>query len=272
MAKDQPRKEVSSLDQPLQSSDRKYYATRQGTSAIQRTKADSTLKDADAVTAIPTPRMVDPRSSRPEAGLPRSSDVYYANDNRARAVPPLKAQPPQSEAVQKGGAIEEVFIRSEAEITQQMAKAIGLIQGGAFQVRVGIADRSLLKHSRMAVEFAVTREQITEDQGRDIVFGIVPVSAIPAAGKVDPPAWPKLPASPEATTLDDPTKFAAPVEAPPVPVADLARKPESLIPLSEVDQEEQAVPPAEVAAEEAAPTESDEVETPAAEEESDDSD
>lgn len=167
-------KSVHPIDQPNQSADRRYYASGQR-SVITPSPADAP-KRKGPLTGNPTPRIVDPHRSAHEASMPRSCDVYYANDSKALG----QALPAQTLALRPGVPAEQpdaiVILDGTSTLRQRMEIALDRLRLGYIPVRVSVADRELLKAARQFIEMAVTREEISEDQSRDVVFGMLPAA------------------------------------------------------------------------------------------------
>ena len=165
-------KSVNQIDQPNQSADRRYYASGQK-SVISPVNFDTT-KRRGKLTGNPTPRAVDPKRSAHESAMPRSSDVYYANDKQAvgqEFVKPTEDAAALSPPMPEGAV---VVISESSTLRQRMEIVLDRVRLNQTPVRVRAADRELLRAARMFVEYAVTREEITEDQGREVQFGLLP--------------------------------------------------------------------------------------------------
>lgn len=170
-----------------------------------RTVADSTLKPGQE----PTPALNTPTVRADD----KSADKYYAEGGSNRARPAAGTRRPQpTPAVKKLGpppalgrpARPPFTILDVTDVNPVVRDAVARVKEGqevTVTVRAGAAD--LLRRARTAVELAVTREDITEDQGRDIRFGYAAAPAAPP-----PPAPPAPPPAPKAPE-DDPLAFLA---------------------------------------------------------------
>lgn len=238
-------KEISPQDQPNQSADRKYYKNRDNkTSCLQRTIADSTLKNRFQLKPNATPRRVDPKF-RTNADLPLSADVYYANDGKAQV---LDSKMPAASGISQDAGVGPIIVTHESKIREGIAKAISRLQMGDTGIKIGLADAAWVRKARTALEFAVTREEITEDQGREISFGVarqVPEQPLPAVTPHMPvPGDEKL-----GGLFGDPTQFvtkedvaAAVAEMPKTPSDITEKLPTDAEPLPESDVEPEVEP------------------------------
>lgn len=202
-----------SLRNPNESSD-KYYASK------DRSVISPPLGGRRTpLRPNPTPAYVDPKRSR-QSDLTRSADVYYKDPEeskreRAEALPKVR------EAVENG----IISIQTREELTTKVRSAIYNCAFGP--VRVALADADWLAAARAQVELAVTRETITEDQARDIQFGLVPKTEVsvqtqPVVAQADdelfavpadfvPPVVPEdLPSQEEAKVEDAAACFVTP--------------------------------------------------------------
>jgi hypothetical protein len=181
---------------------------------IQRSIADSTLKRGDMLRPNPTPRRVDPH--RPlQSDIPVSADVYYGVDGKAAQAGQPRAGLPVD------ANVGPIVVREESRVRAALAKAIERVQMGDTQVKVGLGDAKWTSKARTLVEFAVAREEITEDQGREIILGV----AAPAPAPSPKPRPPVQAAEPGEmlSVLGDPTHFVGreeeAVEAPKTPMS-----------------------------------------------------
>jgi len=186
-----------------------YYANEgrhgAGPSVIQRSIADSKLKKPNQLRPVPTPKAVDPKVAK-QSNTIRNSDEYYANDGKATSTAittggGLQADASVSQAKMQGDII---VIENANGLKPGMARAIEMVKAGYDDVRVALGNKGLAKHARQEVEMAVTREEIHEDQGRDIKIGLTQAAASgapsPFAGP-DPQEGPRQ-VSTEAQAID----------------------------------------------------------------------
>ena len=202
-------KSVNPLDQPIVSADKKYYKSGQR-SVINNSMADAPKK----IRPVPTPRRVDPNVPL-QRDLTMSSDVYYANDGKARSHG-LPVVPPIGSPIQAAQTSEDVVVTilEDNQLRARMELVLDRVRIGYAPVRVALAHRELIKAARQFVEMAVAREEITEDQGRDIIFGLAPPRQQPpgvreAAVSVQPLAGTVPPEMAKEFDLGDPARFAA---------------------------------------------------------------
>lgn len=146
---------VNPIDQPNQSSD-KYYRSRDVSVIGPPTGEGRSLPPGSY-----TPDFVNPAVSR-QADRPRSADVYYKDPAETRRA--LQNLPPA--ALNTG--LMTVMVREELD--EILRAAIWSASQGQ-RVRVAVADVAWLPAARLKVEQAVTRQTLTEDQGREILFG-----------------------------------------------------------------------------------------------------
>jgi hypothetical protein len=172
---------ISPLDQPIRGTNHIYGSGQP--SAIKRTKADSRLKDKNKLVPNITPRAVDPRASAGDPGMLQSTDKYYANQEDKVPTPhSFNMQQAEQQALRQGGSfvgqathnqsVRLIEIRSEKEIVARMREAVDALQGGVGKIRVLLWNRDWVAAARQQIEFAVTRERISEDRGRDVEFGV----------------------------------------------------------------------------------------------------
>lgn len=148
----------------------KIYASGNVSALGNQTAADSTLKPGQKPKAIPTPT---------QRADDKSSDKYYAEGGSARPrsstqagvkklgpAPKLAAAP--KTARQKGNA--GVFIGTKNDVRPVIDGVLDLLQGGTTGIVVTIkaGESDLLKRARAALDLAVTREQITEEEYREV--------------------------------------------------------------------------------------------------------
>ena len=141
-----------SLQNPNRSADKKYYASGNPSALNPLVRAGKTR--------IRTPAYVDPSKAR-QADLPRSADVYYKDPDEARLermAAPSQASPGM------------IVVLTRDALAEKVGQAI--VEAAVAPVRVALADVAWLGAARMQVDLAVSRERITEDQGRDILFGL----------------------------------------------------------------------------------------------------
>jgi hypothetical protein len=178
-------------------------------------------------------------------------------------------------AVRQTGPEVIVTITDDNQIRPRMTIALDRARLGLIPVKVSLAHSGLLRAARLFVEQAVAREEITEDQGRDIQFGLIPQKARPPRPQprddlADTPAGkrPKTDLLDELARLGDPAQFAGEVEPggitkealvdalkvlPESPVGSRYQKPITLVREDEVREAHQEEATAE--AEEAIPVE-----------------
>jgi len=169
-------REVAQQDQPNQSADKRYYASRQGTSAIQRSIADSTLKRGQPLRANPTPKIVDPKQAY-DRSLPRSSDVYYASQpNASRPVAPATVPQPV-EQIADEQQLRLLSVRSIDDLRSVVSSAVGAAREG-YRVQLRLGEAAWATRARTQIELAVAREDISEEQGREIVLGVLPAAVV----------------------------------------------------------------------------------------------
>ncbi len=172
-----------SADLQNQSADKKYYASG-NKSVIHRTIADSKLVDRHLLTPNATPKAVDPRYSTSSDMKNASSDKYYANNKEptpqpvampgaipthAQTLPPMPAPGP--------AAI--INILTKTDLPLGLERVLAALQQGQAAVQVALGSTDLVTRFRTALELAVGREAITEDQARDVLIGLAPPAATP---------------------------------------------------------------------------------------------
>jgi hypothetical protein len=167
-----------SLQNPNQSADKKYYASGQ-----------RSVINGGTTTNVRTPSRVDPKKTI-QSDMPMSADVYYKDPGEQRqrgSVMPVVVPGAGGRAVDmpvtQAGVQGTLRVLRREDIRPCVAAAIGRARDGA-PTLVEVADQAWLAMARTLVELAVGREDITHDQGRDIVFGVRP-AAQPAAPKHD---------------------------------------------------------------------------------------
>ena len=150
-------------------------------SVIQRTIADSTLKKKDELRPNITPNEVAPRGNRAQPDQLRSSDVYYANQEGTTRTPQLvkigdmQSLPQQgssAQAVPHNQSTHLVEIRSARQISAKVKEGIAASRNGVGTVRVLLWNKDWAQKVRTLIDLAVTREEITESQGRDFQLGV----------------------------------------------------------------------------------------------------
>lgn len=155
-------------------------------SVISRTIADSRLKNKNDLIPIATPPAVDPNVVN---NLPnQSSNKYYAN-HTPRTQPQAI---PNSGMIKLSGRVQapvvangvQTVVVSVSDLREKMQTVVGLLQQGYSQVQVALAHVSLQLAARTQLDLAITREEITEDQARDVKFGVAN-SGLPETVVVD---------------------------------------------------------------------------------------
>ena len=164
--------EPNPINEPnvVTSADKKYYAGKER-SVIQR----SSQEKQHPPKPIPTPPSVDPYRRTAHDAL-RSADEYYANGGVSTRSPMSPARPSGAGvamSVQDGSSLGPIQIKLAAELRDGMERAVEAAKAGHTRIRVALGHKGLIAHARQAVEMAVTREEITEDQGREIQIGMM---------------------------------------------------------------------------------------------------
>lgn len=161
------------MTQPHSNVDKTIYGSGHR-SVIQRTVADSRLTHKHDLVPIATPPAVDPKVSdnRPN----QTSNKYYAN-----YVPKTKPAAISSLGMVKlnvsaqapivANGVQTVLVDA-SNLREQMQNVIDLLQQGYPAVQVALAHITLQLAARTQLDLAVSREEITEDQARDVKFGI----------------------------------------------------------------------------------------------------
>lgn len=172
------RAQVSQQDQPIRGTDHIYGSGQ--TSAIPRTRADSPKTIRPGI----TPAAVAPKGANRDPSVLQSSDKYYANQEGKTPVPAPFVMKEADAAVAEGGSrvlpvahgqsTHLVTIENEADIKKGMQEAVQALQAGVGTVRVLLHNKDWAAAARTQIEYAVTREEITEDQGRDVHYGVRP--------------------------------------------------------------------------------------------------
>lgn len=198
--------QVNPNDQPLRPAD-VYYRSGQP-SAVRRSPHTRVLRP------IPTPPATDPKVAAMSSDQVVSSDKYYRSyGGKVTAIPVVPR--PGAPAVEVQAGLSVVTVRNEAELREKLALAIAAARSGPVEVR--LVQRELLARARMQVEFAVTRQQLSEAQGRDIRFSFAEVRSVPAVKLT--PAAPALPRVLEAIKRAQETGAAVEAELePPAPL------------------------------------------------------
>jgi hypothetical protein len=173
-------KQVNQQDQPIRSTNHVYGSGQK--SAIQRTIADSKLKRPDQLQANITPPAVAPKGQGNDPSVLQSSDKYYANQENKVAKPAPFVMDQADTVVQNSGVMTQpvahnqsthlVEIKTEGELASKMQETVQALQQGVGTVRVLLYNKDWAAKARQQIEFAVTREIITEDQGRDVQYGV----------------------------------------------------------------------------------------------------
>jgi hypothetical protein len=249
----QDRKPVAQQDNMIRSTESIYGSGNP--SVIQRSIADSTLKHKDKLKPNITPNEVLPRGQRPDPGQLRSSDVYYGNQEGKTAKPnavdlnQMQSLPPQGSTlnpVMHNQTTHPVEIKTEAEIAVKVAEGVQAIKNGTGKVQMLLWDKLWADKIRTQIDFAVAREELTEDQGRDFQFS-VHESAL-GMNIVDTVAAPEITPAEEVTKasqLNTPVEELKPKDAPVEDDGDeidemLGRAVESNRPVAEVEAEQAA--------------------------------
>jgi hypothetical protein len=97
-----------------------------------------------------------------------SSDVYYA-DRRVQ-----DAKPVASQAVTRQGTMASVQVKDKSEVPAAADQIKSLLAAGESVVVVEFPEREIAKRLRVALELAVTREEITEERYHDVRFSYTP--------------------------------------------------------------------------------------------------
>lgn len=154
----------------------KIYASQPGSPPIiQRTIADSRLKDKNDLRGIPTPAAVNPHSSSGLTSPSTSTDKYYASP---KVVPQIRVKP---EALPSNAVTlppvpadqEMLQVFGEADYRDKVQTAVARLQQGAVKVTLVFSDELLRKRAQVYFDVQTTRNSITEDQRRDIVLALL---------------------------------------------------------------------------------------------------
>lgn len=168
----------------------RYYASGNASALDStRTVADSTLKHGQTPKPIPTPKY-----NKDD----RNANKYYADPKHTKLQGPVKprkgvhAQKPQPRGQKPLGPAPKLGTIKVGKRTglvildpKQVVDAVGevrdrLNQGEApVTVHIKAGDSRLLRRMRASVEMLVTREEITEEQGRDVVYEYLPADSTP---------------------------------------------------------------------------------------------
>lgn len=206
--------QVSSNDQPIRGTDHIYRSGQRST--ISRSRAVSRRNRQNLVRAIATPPAADPRRA-PTDGVESADKYYRAYEAEGPVVGNLSQQAPREvvtrpfemapnlEQSNQPKSVRMVEIDKAADIVMRIRNVIDYLRSGVQQVTVRLANDDLVRASRQALELAVTRGDITEDQSRDVVFGVVPQQ-----GLLDEPPQPSEDRDledPSGNDLGDPLEF-----------------------------------------------------------------
>jgi hypothetical protein len=110
----------------------------------------------------------------------QSTDKYYRAQTTAPAagVPAkLAALPPISprRGRPQPAAFDGLVVRSVADVAPAVQAAINAAADGGFgQVAIAAGRTDFMRRARAALDLAVTREELTEDQARDVKLGYAP--------------------------------------------------------------------------------------------------
>lgn len=151
----------------------KYYASA-NPSAITNSIGDSRGRIGSKPQPIPTPNpKLDERSA---------DKKYYASPTAPKGKPPerrqLGAPVEQTPAIQE--RLASLTITRDSEVNQVMDEAVRRLHDSNEKVVVTVADGSPLRRAMTKRDSLVTRQLITEDQARDIVFSKLPVKERPS--------------------------------------------------------------------------------------------
>jgi hypothetical protein len=163
--------------------DKYYAATEVSAIAGSRNAADSPLKPGEEPQAIPTPTYRLDETN---------TDKYYrdggvrnrAGDRRRLAAAgdgdvgdkadKRKAQVDKQIKSQRLSVARDLIVLTADDVRDVVDRAAQKVAAGPVVVHVRAGDRNLLNRTRAAVEMLVTRETISEDQGRDIRLAYLP--------------------------------------------------------------------------------------------------
>jgi hypothetical protein len=146
-----------------------------------------------------TPKRVRPGAVS-HTDVAQSADVYY-RDAATRESPQALRQAPQKKAapVRQLSATEFLFHTTQ-EVVVGMPKVYEAVREG-LRVSVICTDEHALQVARLQKDFAVTRQTLTEDQGRDIAFTL---AAKPQPVSVAPPVVEEPPQPVAETVVEEP--------------------------------------------------------------------
>lgn len=162
----------------------KYYASGQK-SVINNSPSDS----RGGVNAVPQANNVGfgPLDER-------SADKKYYKERQLPSQKPVARHLAKAMAAQQSPmqaqAVSQLMIRVGLDVNPVMDEVVRRLQNGETNVIVGVAQ-ALVRRARTKLETLVTRELITEDQGRDVQFSkLVGELETPAVDLSQPPAIP----------------------------------------------------------------------------------
>lgn len=150
----------------------KYYANKNKGSAFRQSAADSVRKPGQVLKPGETP-VVTPVANRDDV----STDKYYAEGGSKRSIAgqpvqaklPYRAVDPAAVAASRGVVLIEI---PDARFLNEGVLAAKQQVAAGNKVEIGVTDKDLIPRVKVALDGAVTREEITEDQRRAIRIGV----------------------------------------------------------------------------------------------------
>ncbi len=149
----------------------KIYASGNVSAIGNQTAADSVLKPGQKPKPIATPtQRTDDKSADKyyaEGGSARPRSSAQAGVKKVLGPPPKLAAAPKN-ARQRGNI--GMTITTKEQVVEVIDEVVSLLQDGGTNIVVTIkaGESDLLKRARAALDMAVTREKITEDEYREV--------------------------------------------------------------------------------------------------------
>lgn len=165
---------------PLRNTDHIYRSNQK--SAISRPTSESKKKRKGNT----TPKIVRPGSSSSQ-GVAQSADVYYRNYNEQAAGARPQAEPAEEVATTpRAQSVVTLRVTQYAELNWRVDRAIAVATQTDSLVRLLLQDKDWVRTARMRIELATARNEITESQARNIIFGVIdPTEVVSSPVKKD---------------------------------------------------------------------------------------
>lgn len=194
-----------------QRSSDKYYKSKQK-SVIGTTMSDRKGRPGDPVKPIPTPKLgrssdipttADKKYYAPQPQAPTVQQIQA--EARKRSKLPGKASKLPSKLPRGISAHDELRIDSREDVQPVMDALLERLDGTP--ITVYLSSKKLSMRARTALDLMVTREQISEDQARDVQFTVVESVAAQTVPSFDFSAPPPMPSETVSADADDDEGF-----------------------------------------------------------------